>query len=88
MFSSVDDKYIKIDYLYKAFEVKLENIADKLLESKLNDRDNVLLNVQTIIEKTLIHTAMKKTDNNISKAAKLLGINRNTLSKKLRENGG
>jgi len=36
------------------------------------------------IETIFIQAALKITDNNISKAARLLGMNRNTLSKKLR----
>jgi DNA-binding protein Fis len=73
--------------LYNLFEVKMEHIAKNLLLSKVNGKDNVLLEVQTIIEKVFIGSAMKLSNNNISKAAKLLGINRNTLAKKLRNNG-
>ncbi|MCX5807462.1 MAG: helix-turn-helix domain-containing protein [Proteobacteria bacterium] len=74
-----------IDKLYDLFEVKLEFIADNLLLSKTNNNDNVLMNVQAVIEKVFIISAMKISNNNISKASKLLGINRNTLSKKLKE---
>ena len=70
--------------LIKIFEVKIEYIAEKLLLSKANDKDNVLLEIQSIIEKVFINSAMKLSKDNISKAAKLLGINRNTLSKKLK----
>jgi DNA-binding protein Fis len=73
--------------LYNLFEVKMEHIAKNLLLSKVNGKDNVLLEVRTIIEKVFIGSAMKLSNNNISKAAKLLGINRNTLAKKLRNNG-
>jgi DNA-binding protein Fis len=72
------------DY-YNNVEVKLEDIVDKLLKSKVNDNDNILLNVQHLIEKVFIGSAMKLSDNNVSKASKLLGINRNTLSKKVKE---
>lgn len=75
----------KIDDYYKHVEVKLEDIVDKLLNSKLNDSDNVLFNVQNLIEKVFIKSAMKLSANNVSKASKLLGINRNTLSKKIKE---
>jgi DNA-binding protein Fis len=70
--------------LYNIFEVKMEHIAKNLLLSKVNDTDNVLMEVQAIIEKIFIGSAMKLSKNNISKAAKLLGINRNTLSKKVK----
>jgi DNA-binding protein Fis len=73
--------------LYNIFEVKMEHIAKNLLLSKVNDTDNVLMEVQAIIEKIFIGSAMKLSKNNISKAAKLLGINRNTLAKKLRNFG-
>jgi DNA-binding protein Fis len=41
--------------------------------------------VQAMMEKIFITSAMKISGNNISQASKLLGINRNTLSKKLKE---
>jgi transcriptional regulator of acetoin/glycerol metabolism len=74
-----------IDKLYNLFDVKLEFIADNLLLSKTNNNDNILSNVQKVIEKVFIISAMKISNSNISKASKLLGINRNTLSKKLKE---
>ena len=73
--------------LMRIFEVKIEHIAENLLLSKVNDTDNVLLEIERIIEKVFIGSAMKLSKNNISKAAKLLGINRNTLSKKLKDLG-
>lgn len=75
----------KINEYYNNVEVKLEDIVDKLLKSKVNDHDNILLNVQHLIEKVFIRSAMRLSDNNVSNASKLLGINRNTLSKKIRE---
>lgn len=80
-----DNNYSDINKLYKHVEIKLEDIADKLLISKAHDKDSVLFNIQIIIEKIFINAAMKRANNNISKAAQLLGINRNTLSKKLKE---
>ena len=74
-----------INRLYKQVEGKLEAIVDKLLISKMNDKDNILQSVQAMMEKIFIASAMKISDNNISQASKLLGINRNTLSKKLKE---
>lgn len=74
-----------INRLYKQVEGKLESIVEKLLISKMNDNDNILQSVQTMMEKIFITSAMKISANNISQASKLLGINRNTLSKKLKE---
>ncbi len=76
-----------INGYYKHVEVKLEDIVDNLLKSKVNDHDNILMNVQNLIEKVLIRSAMKLSGNTVSKASKLLCINRNTLSKKVKEDG-
>ena len=78
----------KINEYYNNIEVKFEDIVDKILKSKVNDCDNILLNVQNLIEKIFIKSALKLADNNVSKASKLLGINRNTLSKKVKESQG
>jgi DNA-binding protein Fis len=73
--------------LYKLIEVKLEDIADNLLLSRVNNKDSILLDIQKMIEKVFIISAMKISNNNISNASKLLGLNRNTLSKKLKNLG-
>ena len=73
--------------LYSVFDTKLDSIAEKILLSKLNDSDDVLSRISTHIEGAFIQAALKITENNISKAARLLGINRNTLSKKIKNNG-
>jgi DNA-binding protein Fis len=75
----------EITRLYKQVEGKLDTIVEKLLRSKLNDNDDILLNVQSMMERIFIASAMKITQNNISQASRLLGINRNTLSKKIKE---
>ena len=71
--------------LYKQFELKLESIVDKMLVLKLGENDNALATVQTMIERVFVTSAMRLANNNISKAARLLGLNRNTLSRKLKE---
>ena len=70
--------------LYTLLDLKLDNIAENILLSKVDDGDKVYSNILSHIETIFIQAALKITDNNISKAARLLGMNRNTLSKKLR----
>ncbi|MCX8111131.1 MAG: hypothetical protein N3D15_07770 [Syntrophorhabdaceae bacterium] len=83
MNNNLDNKIDKTR-LYNSFEIKLDDIAISLLSSTTNKKENILLNIQNCIEKIFIKTAMEISNNNISKASKLLGINRNTLSKKLK----
>lgn len=81
------DKFMfnNINNIYTLLELKLDSIAEKILLSKINDNDVILSRVSSHVENVFIQAALKITDNNISKAAKLLGINRNTLSKKIKE---
>ncbi len=74
-----------INELYKQIEGKLETIVETLLVSKMNDTENVFQVVRHMLERVFIKSAMKLAQNNVSQASKLLGINRNTLSKKLKE---
>ncbi len=70
--------------LYSLLDIKLESIAEKILLSKVDDGDQVYSTILSHVENVFIQAALKITDNNISRAARLLGMNRNTLSKKLR----
>jgi DNA-binding protein Fis len=79
------DQSTDIAKLYKQVEGKLETIVEKLLISKMNENENILQNVQEMMERIFIASAMKIAQNNICQASKLLGINRNTLSKKLKQ---
>lgn len=73
--------------LYEILELKLENVAHELLMSNAALGDNLLKSIERIIERTLISCALRLTKNNVSKASRLLGINRNTLRKKMLELG-
>ena len=73
-----------INKLYKSFESQLEGFAERLLTTKVSEEDNVLGDVQAMIERIFIRAAMRLSNNNVSKAAKLLGMSRNTLIRKLK----
>ena len=73
--------------LYRHLESKFENVAERLLLSQVDEKDDVLSITLHIIERIFVTTAMNLVNNNITKASKLLGMSRNTLSKKLRESG-
>lgn len=60
----------------------LTEYLNDLGESEPNGMYNMLVNV---VEKPLLEIVMKHADNNQSKAAQWLGLNRNTLRKKLLE---
>jgi DNA-binding protein Fis len=76
-----------INKLYKSFESQLEGFAERLLTTKISEDDNVLGDVQAMIERIFIRAAMKLSNSNVSKAAKLLGMSRNTLIRKLKGPG-
>jgi two-component system nitrogen regulation response regulator GlnG len=72
------------------------NLNDYFLEEKLADlvdrmggldRGDIYSMVLQRVEKPLITLVLKKTDGNQVRAANLLGINRNTLRKKIKELG-
>ena len=60
----------------------LEDYLRDLGESEPDGMYNMVVNV---VEKPLLEIVMRHTDNNQSKAAQWLGLNRNTLRKKLLE---
>lgn len=71
----------------------LESEKQKVLENYIRETQRVFLehktkelykNVLAIVERPLIEMTLQKTDGNQKKAAKLLGINRNTLHAKIK----
>jgi Fis family transcriptional regulator len=60
----------------------LENYLTDLGDSEPNGMYDMLL---AVVEKPLLEVVMQRADNNQSKAAQYLGLNRNTLRKKLLE---
>ena len=68
----------------------LPDNIDTLLDQYFNDLDgdeptSIYEMVINTIEKPLLLYIMNKTEGNQSKAAKMLGLNRNTLRKKLKQ---
>lgn len=76
-----------VSRFYRQMELKLESVVEGILLSKLDERDNILANMQSVMERMFVTSAMRMAQGNISRAARLLGINRNTLSKKLKALG-
>lgn len=73
---------------YNAYSVKefLEGkLTGFLTEMKKLDKSNLYDTVVSEVEKALFSIVLKETDGNQVGAAKILGINRNTLSKKIKE---
>jgi DNA-binding protein Fis len=73
-------------------ETSLSEILRKKLERAIERMDlhteshgSLMSDVVSLVERTLIVTALKKSDNVQLTAARFLGINRNTLHKKIKE---
>lgn len=63
----------------------LERKVERVLANFSLNRGNLLKEITEIVEKRLIACVMKKVGNIQSRAAQVLGINRNTLRKKLED---
>jgi Fis family transcriptional regulator, factor for inversion stimulation protein len=63
----------------------IETLLDQYFEDLDGDEPNAIYEmVINTVEKPLLLYIMNKTEGNQSKAAKMLGLNRNTLRKKLK----
>jgi Fis family transcriptional regulator, factor for inversion stimulation protein len=69
-------------HIADAVRANLESYLSDLGASEPNGMYNMLVSV---VEKPLLEVVMQHADNNQSKAAQWLGLNRNTLRKKLLE---
>ena len=69
-------------HIADAVRSNLESYLSDLGASEPNGMYNMLVSV---VEKPLLEVVMQHTDHNQSKAAQWLGLNRNTLRKKLLE---
>lgn len=79
-------KFVEETSLEKLVFWKLEKLVENLSTEYLGSVElNVLDKVVTHVEKPLFALVLRKTSGNLSIAAKLLGCNRNTLHRKLRE---
>jgi Fis family transcriptional regulator len=69
------------DHVYEALRIYFHNLGDQQQPSNLYDL------VLQEMESPLLEIVMQRTRGNQTKAAELLGINRGTLRKKLRQYG-
>ena len=70
----------------------IQEVVQKSLEEYFNDlgeqqATNIYDMVVLTVEKPILQVVMLRADGNQSQAAQMLGINRNTLRKKLQEHG-
>lgn len=70
------------DQLLERLREKLENIVPDIL--RLSDQD-IHANIIEMVEETLIHAALQECGDNQVRAAKMLGISRNTLRHRLKK---
>lgn len=66
----------------KNLKDSIEGVEKFFLERQ---RSGIYKDILDIVEKPLIEIVLKQTDGNQKKAAKLLGINRNTLHAKIKK---
>ena len=81
-----DNPKLKFLVLEESLEAKLTEVLDKLApyaESKT--QTGILDDIIAVVEKILIKSALEKVDYVQVAAAQLLGINRNTLRKKMKD---
>jgi len=62
-----------------------DNLESYLRDLGASQPDGMYDMLVSVVEKPLLEVVMRHTDNNQSKAAQWLGLNRNTLRKKLLE---
>ena len=70
----------------------IQEVVQKSLEDYFDDLDgqqasNIYDMVVMTVERPILQVVMSRADGNQSHAAQMLGINRNTLRKKLQEHG-
>jgi len=70
----------------KLLEWRIQEISNSIYSQFIPDQ-NIFQRISDEMEKTIIKTALDYTGCNQSKAARFLGINRNTLRKKIKELG-
>jgi Fis family transcriptional regulator len=76
----------------KMSKESIQEVVQKSLEEYFNDlgeqqASNIYDMVVLTVEKPILEVVMTRADGNQSHAAQMLGINRNTLRKKLQEHG-
>ncbi len=80
------------DEARKMSKESIQEVVQKSLEEYFNDlgeqqASNIYDMVVLTVEKPILEVVMTRAEGNQSQAAQMLGINRNTLRKKLQEHG-
>lgn len=77
---------VKKDSCAEALNIK--NTVIELEDSLYNEKKGVLYkSILEVLEKPILERALERTDGNQLKAAKILGINRNTMRAKIKKLG-
>ncbi len=89
---SSDDNTNQPDEVEKMSKESIQEVVQKSLEEYFNDlgeqqASNIYDMVVLTVEKPILEVVMLRAEGNQSHAAQMLGINRNTLRKKLQEHG-
>ncbi len=82
--SNFHNNDLKIRQLWTMIKQQIKNALDEYMEQS---DENMLCNLYNIVlgevEKVLLESVMERVNHNQTQAARLLGINRNTLRRKL-----
>lgn len=89
---NVSDKNNKFEKSHKMSKDSIQDVVKKSLEKYFKDLgeqapSNVYEMVVSTVEKPILEAVMMRAEGNQSLAAEMLGINRNTLRKKLQQHG-
>jgi DNA-binding protein Fis len=70
--------------LRELVDEKVGQIVDQVNSGNTCGREEIYNCVMGVVEKSLVDMALKKAEGNKTRAAEILGLNRNTLSRKIK----